>query len=316
MANQDKFVIVQDMPDQVKLNYLRVMVDFVRSSHSDVDADHLAELQILMSQLNFSPKLRQEIRSYLQTAMLPLDAVLSGLDSNVPTGSEEVLHISLIKDLIRFLRIRNKQVEIADDFIHKVADIYDINSKQIAVLKQACINDEEIMAGKVDDDMITRNAKDLAAKAAAVGVPVAAVYLSGSVVGLSAAGITSGLAALGLGGILGLSAMVTGIGIVVLIGVASYTGVRWITGGSKREKVTKREFLIQEIIKLNQKAISNLVEDINYFGGKIVELTRSDEINRSMIEKLASELTLFSKAVDSLQTRGVKLEKVSVREKG
>ena len=75
-----------------------------------------------------------------------------------------------------------------------------------------CDFDEQILAGQISDSQIANHAKTLAAKASAVGMPIAAVYLSGSVVGLSASGITSGLAALGLGGVLGLSSMVTGIG--------------------------------------------------------------------------------------------------------
>ena len=170
--------------------------------------------------------------------------------------------------------------------------------------------DEMIAAGQVDDNMIINNAKKLASKAGAVGIPIAAVYLSGSVAGLSAAGITSGLAALGLGGVLGLSSMVTGIGAAVLIGVGAYKGIRWLTKSSKREKVSKREFLIQEVIRLNQKTITNLAEDINFFGLKIVEQTRESEINKKMIEKLGKELTVFGNALGVLKAKGVNLEGV------
>ena len=83
------------------------------------------------------------------------------------------------------------------------------------------ILDRKILSGDIKDSDIVNGMKDLAANAAAVGIPIVAVYLSGSAVGLSAVGITSGLAALGLGGVLGLSSMVTGIGVAILIGVGA-----------------------------------------------------------------------------------------------
>jgi len=62
----------------------------------------------------------------------------------------------------------------------------------------------------------------VAASLGSAGIPIAAVAVLG-VPGLSAAGITSGLAALGLG--LG---MASGIGVAVAIGVGSFFGIRWL----------------------------------------------------------------------------------------
>jgi hypothetical protein len=98
-----------------------------------------------------------------------------------------------------------------------------INGEQLAALQkyvEAVIKAQNSGSGKQD-------LKDLGAEVAAglasAGVPIAAVAMSGSVFGLSAAGITSGLAALGLG--LG---MTTGIGVVAALGIGSYFGVRYL----------------------------------------------------------------------------------------
>ncbi len=94
-------------------------------------------------------------------------------------------------------------------------------------------------------------------------VPLVAIYLSGSVVGLSAAGMTSGLAALGLGGLFGLSSMVTGIGVVVVVGVGVYKLVRWMSGSEDRELGELRERLIQEVMRQLQATVNALIEDLN-----------------------------------------------------
>lgn len=78
--------------------------------------------------------------------------------------------------------------------------------------------------------------KNTTAKGAAVGMPLAAVYLSDSVVGLGATGITSGLATLGMGGLLGLSGVVTEIGVVILSDIAAYQGVKWFISNNKLNK--------------------------------------------------------------------------------
>lgn len=307
----DKFIIVEDMPDSVKANYVKAVVQMTLQDDKVIDEDELAEIQVLITQLNFKPELRYEIRLYIANPCLTIDEILSKMDQDTPKGSEYVLHISLLKDMIRVHRATKGNVTFRDrEFIVNVAHRYGITDEQLEVIEQACMYDEMIVAGEADDNMIIKNAKEMASKAGAVGIPIAAVYLSGSVVGLSAAGITSGLAALGLGGILGLSSMVTGIGVAVLIGVSAYKGIQWLTGGSKREKISKKEFMIQEVIKLNQKTITNMAEDINFFGLKIVDLIREAEINKGLIEKLGKELTAFSNALSVLNAKGINLENI------
>jgi len=305
----DGCVIVQDMNDKVKVNYLKVIVNMTYEDDNKIDQKELAEIQTLMTQLNFSPEIRHVVRSYICNPNEKMIDILEQIDKNIPSGSEKALHVSLVKDLIRIHRA-TKITEKASKstFINKISKKYEINDDQIHFIEEVCVKDELIISGKISDETIIKNSKELATKAAAVGIPITAVYLSGSVVGLSAAGITSGLGALGLGGVLGLSSMVTGIGAVVLLGVGVYKGVQWLTSSGEREKGSKREFMIQEVIRLNQKTISNLADDVNFFAKKIIDLVRESEINHLMINKLNSELTIFSNAIDVLRSRGVMLE--------
>lgn len=302
----DKLIIVEDMPVEVKINYMRILINMVFHDDGKIDDDELSELQILMTQLNFDPESRQLIRSYISEPNQETDDIIKDMDDVVPKGTENAFHISLVKDMIRIHRATKKDLSITRNYsIMHVANQYGISDEQLDVLITACKNDEMIVDGKIDDNKIIENSKNLAAQAGAVGIPIAAIYLSGSVVGLSAAGITSGLAALGLGGILGLSSMVTGIGVLLVAGVGTYHGIKWITGGRrKRDQYSKRDFMIQEIIKINQTTICNLAQDINYFGLKIVEITKEVEIDKKLIEKLGKEMTIFSQAIDKLQNRG------------
>lgn len=149
----------------------------------------------------------------------------------------------------------------------------------------------------------------MVAQATSVGVPVAAVYLSGSVTGLSAAGVTSGLAALGLGGVLGLSAMVSGIGVAIVGGVGAYKAVQWVMGGAERNRAFRRELMLQEVLRIHQKSMANLASDIVFFAERLTRLSFKVAENRAVIDKLSREMTLLTGAMSRLRTRESRYER-------
>ena len=294
----DCMMIVEDMPAAVKLAYLQAIIKMTHVDDGVIDKKELAELQLLMAQLKFSAPLRASARAFIVKPDASLDSILAELDTSTPRGSERGLHISLIKDMIRVLRSSKAGASYQDvSIIVDTAERYGINDEQVRFLDDACAFDEQVLKGALSEKALLKHGRDLASKAGAVGVPLAAVYLSGSVMGLSAAGITSGLATLGLGGLFGLSGMVTGIGMVVLLGVGVYKGAQWLTGGRGRDFAAQREQMIQEVLRLHQETINNLTEDINYFASRIVILSRQTTVQQKQIERLALDLQVFSQAI-------------------
>jgi uncharacterized tellurite resistance protein B-like protein len=138
------------------------------------------------------------------------------------------------------LRVTNQQVQAIEAFIQKM---------------------REIRARGLDDNQAADAVKTAAAGLSAVGVPIAAVYFSGSVIGLSAAGITSGLAALGLG-----FGMVPGIGVAVLVGAGIFMGLSHfldVGGNQEKERLrAERERKAQLVIKNLQGALNGVIERI------------------------------------------------------
>ncbi len=314
----DKIVILEDMPDEVKLSYIKIIITSILNEGREIDGASLSEVQTLMAQLNFDVNLRSEIRDFVGKLGESSETVASLVDTmkiNVPSNSVEALEISLVKDLLRVNRVTfdRKSFRCFSNLSPLLA-LFEIVDIQVEVIEQGIINDEKIMNGEVKDNQIIANAKDISARASAVGVPIAALYMSGSVAGLSAAGMTSGLAALGLGGILGLSSMVTGLGVLLVAGVGVYKGVRWLTANSERSKRQKREIIIHEIIRNNQKSINNLAEDVNYFANLVANVALEAEFNQQKVDKLGHELTIFSQAIKKLSEKGVDLAEVMYEE--
>src|SRR5205085_10284638 len=114
---------------------------------------------------------------------------------------------------------------------------------QIEAIERAVLELKEAPARGENDNHAADPAdadalKRVAAGLPAVGIPIAAVSVLGSVGGLSAAGITSGLAALGLG--LG---MVPGIGVAIIGGTVVYGGLSKVldVGGRQAKERAQAE---------------------------------------------------------------------------
>ena len=113
-------------------------------------------------------------------------------------------------------------------------------------------------------------------------------------------------------GILGLSAMVTGIGTVVVLGVTAYAATRYALGGKDRELARQREHMIQEIIKSHQGAIEDLAEDQSAIALKLAEyISRSDQ-NEARLARLKNDLQMFTAALAELKQQKDNLQAQSV----
>ena len=305
-----KTIAVDLMPEELKQSYLKILIWVTYADDNEIDPVELAQLQLLMTRLNFSQESRFATRQTINSPdTIDLDEQFEVLRDKVPSESREALPCSLLKEAIALLRKTGEKTAHESSRAKKLAKAMWVTDDQVKILEEACITEEKIISGELSDNEIVSSLKGVASQAAAVGIPVAAIYLSGSVVGLSAAGLTSGLAALGLGGVLGLSSMVTGIGAVVLLGVGVYKGVKWVTSGSAEEKRSQlRDMMLQQIIANHQKSISELGQDVGKLAEQAMELLVSKETNEARINKLSKEITLFSRALYQLREQAAPYE--------
>lgn len=300
----DRELALEEMKKELQILYIKTLVAFEKEDNHLLESGPLSETMSLMTQLHFNPEMRHEVRSYISNREQSFDELIVLVCRKIPKGNEKNLKMSLIKDIIRVRRSRDIKIKATQVMnLINVAIRLDINSDQIDLIEKMIINDEKLIKGEISDSEFVKTFKDLVAKGGAVGVPIAAMYMSGSVVGLSAAGITSGLAALGIGGILGFSSIVTGIGVLIVGGVIVYNGIKYITGGSEREKKSKREKMIQEIVKHHQETINNLIEDINFFTEELYELLEDREANALRLSNLQAEIQLFKEAMSKLRNK-------------
>lgn len=314
--DEKQLIPIDEMDEAIKVAYLKVIVNMAYDNDAIIDEKEFAEILLLMTRLNLSPESRFILRTYMTTfeRAVPIDALLEELDSHCPRGQIKPLHISLAKDLINLYFSTGGSSLTEFGFLQKNRGLLQITDEEIDLAVAAIRNDHSMLKEDVTDDQIVSALKLLSAKAAAVGTPLAAVYLSGSVIGMSAAGLTSGLATLGMGGLLGLSGMTTGIGVAVLIGVGAYAGVRKLTGADELTRSKRRELMLVEVIKQTQTTISLLMQDINHITERLNQALadhgeQSQKIQRlmAMMGQMTGAGTVLTSKSEAAQSSATKL---------
>ncbi|EAI9959945.1 hypothetical protein C5441_01285 [Campylobacter coli] len=306
--NEDLLLPLENMDEEVKKAYLKIIINMSYENDNQIDAKEQAEIFLLMSKIKLAQKTRINIREYLLDVNENKED-LKNLLKTIEEKSEPIQYkniiFSLVKDIINvyFSTQESQTLQRNCDFIKQNKQLLGVSQEQIDEIYKAVELDYKMLREEIPDDKLKEIFKDTAAKSAAVGVPLAAVYLSGSVVGLGATGITSGLAALGMGGLLGLSGMVTGIGVVVLLGVAAYQGVKWLTSDNTLSKYQMRQLMLQDILKQTQKTISEIINDINFLVKKLNKLFEKNEENKGKIEKLSKILESFVQSAKCIENK-------------
>lgn len=302
--NDNPVRTLEVMPEEVKVLYARVLATQALIDER-LDPREIEYLYMFMSRIGLGSASREAVRQHLSAGEASPEKLVALVNEVISEAKENDrgIAVSIIKEMTQISRADGAASLEEQESLMAVAEArFGDEAEQVIELAGKAVEyDEALVKGKVSVNELEASGKHLASLATAVGVPLAAVYFSGSVVGLSAAGITSGLAALGLGGILGLSAMVTGIGVVILAGAAAYLGLQWLLGGKERELENKREHMIQEIIKQHQKAIEDLAEDINGIALKLAEYVSQSDQNEARLSRLKSELQIFNSALAELK---------------
>ena len=273
---------LSQLSDDAKLFYCRALGDLALVD-GHLDPREISNLYLFASTIGLGidgrAALRAEITGLQGIATAEPHAgnnaiyLVAELLELIDPDEREAMIMMLVRDLVRISR---SDSHVADEERGRIALVASLkfpdDADGIVQAAEALVTtEEEFAAGKLTTGQFEKKTKDILAKAAAFGAPIGAISLVGSVSGLGAAGITSGLAALGFGGLLGLSAMVTGIGTVVILGVVVHQGVRYLLGTSERERAQRRESLIQQVLRNHQQAMADLTDDIAALAGRMEE---------------------------------------------
>jgi len=172
---------------------------------------------------NLSADGQQQVRSYL---VEPPD-LRTCLDQL--TGADNELRYGLMLRLV--------EVALADEVVMPGEDkalgigreLLGVSSVQQEAMRDFLQQVDAVRARGVDDVQASDSLKSAAATLTGMGVPAAAIFFSGNVASLGGAGLTAGLAALGLG-----FGLVPGLGMAMLLGATSFMAASWALGTGRR----------------------------------------------------------------------------------
>ena len=245
----------------------------------ELDKDELKKIFEVMNYSEFSNDGRIRVQSFFLEPPV-LNDILLEMKNDISeikyTAYMNAIEVAISNDGVS---------ELQENELNKIKESFEITEVQAKKMREFAIKAKEIADRGIDDKYAADALKSGVAGLGAVGVPVAAVYFSGSVIGLSAAGITSGLAAVGLG-----FGMIPGIGVAIVLGAAIFIGLtKLFDVGEKRKK--KKHQLQKE--RRAQLIIQNLQETINMLLDKIEileEKAKNAEANKEAIKKLQDVL--------------------------
>lgn len=304
---EDQLKTISEMSDEFKIAYLKIIINMTYIDDKEIDEKELAEIFLLMTRLELSDEARFKVRAYIVDISKDNIELVSDLIEILKNNSEishyKSIIISLIKDMIN-VHFSTKNTMTRDfQFLKDHSDLFGLDDQEVDLAYSTVENDYKMLNENLDNKTIEKNIKELGAKAAAAGAPLAAIYISGSVVGMSAAGITSGLATLGLG--LG---MTGGIAAVALIGVGAYKGVKYITGADEIDQHKTRELMLYDVIKQTHKTISVIIDDVNFIVKKLNNALLNYANQGEKIKRLSKMVAQFQGAAKSIDMKADKYQ--------
>ncbi|UQN29221.1 TerB family tellurite resistance protein [Brachybacterium kimchii] len=310
-----------ELSADVKLSLCRELVALAQADGA-LHPSEISALYLLLTTMDLDPEARTELRGLIAAAQhtpvgtSPRDDALDAghapgafLD-DIAEEHREAVATAVVHQMVSLALsdgdISDMERAVIDEVATRVFD--ERGPHLVASIERLVEKESEFLAGRITTSQFETATKDIAAKAAAFGTPIAAISLFGSVTGLGAAGITSGLAALGFGGVLGLSSMMTGIGTVVILGVLVHQGTRYVLGTNERSRDTRREHLMQQVIGQHQRAIADLTDDIGALARRMEQQLARTTANEQNLADLRSDLEAFQMALADLQASKTAVE--------
>lgn len=193
MSEEQKKHPLEEYSENEQIAYLSILsaVCYVDKEFGDKEKH---QLDVLLAQLKISDAGKAKI--YSSVFNLQHEDKLANLEAIQNLGKTE-LKYTLISDLCLFSLVDSKFTDEEYQYILGIGKVLGITQEQVDAIKSIQENLDKIKGIPSNSERFKQIIKDSASNLAAVGVPIGAIAASGSVFGLGAAGITSGLAALG-----------------------------------------------------------------------------------------------------------------------
>ncbi len=255
--------------DQVQLspagrNGYQLMVAKTIIADGDVDPDEIARLYTVFAVLDTGPAERLELVQ--QLAFEPDELDQAPVPDEILQNDE--LRFALARDAL-FVGQLQQGDEATQREVQKILGQIQLTPEQADVMFDWVSFENSLLRrlGAGDEWLSPENSvKEFTARAAAVSLPLGALYVAGRA-GLSGSGITSALAAIGRASglmVLRLNAMTAGVAALIMAGITIKTLADYALSSSPDEAQADA-LRVAEVVSLQLRAATRLAQDIPEF---------------------------------------------------
>ncbi|OQY88005.1 MAG: hypothetical protein B6D38_10995 [Anaerolineae bacterium UTCFX1] len=225
MSEEQKKYPLEEYSESEQIAYLSILSAVCYADKEFGDKEK-RQLDMLLEYIKISDVGKAKI--YSSVFNLQHEDKLANLEAIKILGNTE-LKYTLISDLCLFALVDSKFTDEEYQYILSIGEVLGITQEQVDSIKSIQENLDRIKDIPSNSEKFRHVIKESVATLAGVGVPIGAIAASGSYFGLSAAGISSGLAFLGAGfGMLaGAVVVVPAIAIGTVYGIKKLFDVVW-----------------------------------------------------------------------------------------
>lgn len=193
MSKEQKKHALDEYPEEERVAYLSILsaICYVDKEFSDKEK---RQLDVLLQQLGISDEGKSRI--YSSIFGLQDEDKAANLEAIQELHNSE-LKYTLISDLCLFALTDSTFSDKEYQYILGIGELLGISQEQVDAIRSIQENLAKIKDIPPTSERFRLLIREGTASLAAVGVPAAALWASGTVVGFSASGMSSGLAALG-----------------------------------------------------------------------------------------------------------------------
>ncbi|MCE2712268.1 MAG: phage holin family protein [Cryomorphaceae bacterium] len=288
--------LLKDYPESIKLAYLKNLAILIRAD-GEINSLEVSNLYERFYELDCTPEMRTEVTQYL-TEETDVSSNFEEFKTSISSYhiSDQLTIVHAV--LTDFYKISKSQFGVISEhdqsIIAKYREIMHITPVNDKACEESVDYLIKLQKGEITPDEFKKRMMSISGTLAAGGIPIIVLSFAG-VAGLSAAGITSGLAALGslVAFIPGINAMVGGILVLAGLAYGIKVGIDYMSGAEEREIKNKREALIQKILMNHQEKINLLSQDMNLLTERLTNALVDVEQNSELIAKIKTRLELF-----------------------
>ena len=294
------------MPEEVKILYIEILAQQILADDK-LHPMEFSDLYLFMFQIGVSQKSRRKVINFFcNDTPLAISEMLDKMMLMAPFEAQEAISFSIIKDFIRISRVdQNISPKEMQNLHQLVMQIYQTEDKarQVIELAEMAIGyDEEFLKGNLCEPEFSLAEKNLVSNADSIGIPMAAVYFSGSSMGLSAPKMLDKLKDLGLNELIKASNSGRGIGAMTLLRLALNKGCK-----DERTQATVQEASIQELSRLNRDTMAALESDMQELAAKEKLISSCSLQTQARFERICKT---YPEALKVLQSRIDNLKRV------